>query len=80
LHPLTPLLRGGRLAVLAIVAISWQGYRDLGTMRWLVVIGVVALLVLIGSVVSYLVTGYHVVGRELRIYEDCCRGVPGPSR
>jgi putative membrane protein len=29
----------------------------------------VAVLTLIGSVVSYLVTGYHVVGHELRIYE-----------
>jgi putative membrane protein len=69
LHPLSPLLRGGRLAVLAIAAISWQGYQNLGTQRWLLAIGAVALLVLIGSVVSYLVTGYHVVGHELRIYE-----------
>ena len=29
----------------------------------------VAILVLVGSILSYLVTGYHVVGRELRIYE-----------
>jgi putative membrane protein len=69
LHPLTPLLRGGRLAVLAIAAISWQGYRDLGTEYWLLAVGGIAVLVLIFSVVSYLVTGYHVVGRELRIYE-----------
>ena len=69
LHPLSPLLRGGRLAVLAVVAISWQGYQNLGTQRWLLAVLGVALLTLIGSVVSYLVTGYHVVGRELRIYE-----------
>jgi len=69
LHPLTPLLRGGRLAVLAVVAISWQGYQNLGTQRWLLAVGAVAVLVLAGSVVSWLVTGYHVVGRELRIYE-----------
>jgi putative membrane protein len=69
LHPLSPLLRGGRLAILAIAAISWQGYQNLGTQKWLVAVAGVAILVLIGSVVSYLVTGYHVVGRELRIYE-----------
>ena len=69
LHPLTPLLRGARLAVLAIVAISWQGYQNLGTQRWLLAIVAVAVLVLLGSAVSYLVTGYHIVGRELRVYE-----------
>jgi putative membrane protein len=69
LHPLTPLLRGARLAVLAVVAISWQGYQNLGTQRWLLAVAAVAILVLIGSAVSYLVTGYHVVGRELRVYE-----------
>ena len=69
LHPLSPLLKGGRLALLAVAAISWQGYQNLGTERWLLAVVGVALLTLMGSVVSYLVTGYHVVGRELRIYE-----------
>lgn len=69
LHPLSPLLRGGRIAMLAILAISWQGYQNLGTQRWLLAVGAVAALVLVGSVLSYLVTGYHVVGHELRIYE-----------
>jgi putative membrane protein len=69
LHPLTPLLRGGRLAVLAVAAMSWQGYQKLGTQGWLLAVGGVAVLVLAGSVVSWLVTGYHVVGRELRIYD-----------
>jgi putative membrane protein len=69
LHPLTPLLRGGRFAILTIVAISWQGYDNLGTQSWLAAIAGVAVLALIGSFVSYRVTGYHVVGRELRIYE-----------
>jgi putative membrane protein len=63
------VLRGGRLAVLAIAAISWQGYNDLGTANWLLAVAVVAVLVLVGSFISYLVTGYHVVGHELRIYE-----------
>jgi len=55
--------------VLAVIAISWQGYQNLGTQRWLLAVFGVAVLTLIGSVLSYLVTGYHVVGRELRIYE-----------
>jgi putative membrane protein len=57
------------MAVLAIAAISWQGYSDLGTANWLLAVAAVAVVVLIGSVISYLVTGYHVVGHELRIYE-----------
>ena len=39
LHPLSPLLRGGRLVVLAIAAISWRGYQELGTQDWLLAIG-----------------------------------------
>ena len=69
LHPLTPLLRGGRLAVLAVAAISWRGYQDLGTRWWLVVVAAIAVAVLIASVISWAVTGYQVVGRELRIDE-----------
>jgi putative membrane protein len=69
LHPLTPLLRGGRLAVVVIAALSWRFYQDVGTVDWLLAAGGVAVLLILGSLVSYLVTGYHVVGRELRIYE-----------
>jgi putative membrane protein len=54
---------------LIIAAISWQGFSQLGLVRWIGVVvmflvGAVAL-----SVVSWLMTGYHVVGRELRVYE-----------
>ena len=59
----------GGSPLLAVAAISWQGYQNLGTERWLLAVVGGVLLTLIGSVVSYLVTGYHVVGRELRIYE-----------
>lgn len=69
LHPLSPLLRGFRFALLAIAAISWQGYQNLGPSRWAMAVSGVAVLTLLGSLLSYLVTGYHVVGRELRIYE-----------
>ncbi len=69
LHPLSPLLRGARTALLAIAAISWQGYQNLGLQRWLMAVGGIGVLVLLGSLVSWSVSGYHVVGRELRIYE-----------
>lgn len=69
LHPLSPLLRGFRFAVLAVVAISWQGYQNLGPQRWAAAVAGVAVLVLLWSLVSWLFTGFHVVGRELRIHE-----------
>jgi putative membrane protein len=69
LHPLTPLLRSGRLAALVIAGLSWQGYKNLGTEGWLLAVGAVSTAVLLGSVVSWYVTGYHVVGRELRVHE-----------
>jgi putative membrane protein len=63
------LLRGARLAVVVIAGISWQGYQNLGFQRWLMAVSSVAVLVLLWSVVIWYVTGYHVVGRELRVYE-----------
>jgi putative membrane protein len=69
LHPLSPLLRGGRLAVLAVAAISWRGLQDLGLERWLAAVALIGVLTLVVSAVSWAFTGYHVVGRELRVYE-----------
>jgi putative membrane protein len=69
LHPLSPLLRGGRLAVLAVAALSWRGLDDLGVKHWLFAVGAIGLLTLIVSAVHWAFTGYHVVGRELRVYE-----------
>jgi putative membrane protein len=69
LHPLSPLLRGGRLAVLAVAALSWRGLQDLGVRHWLVAVTLIGLLTLVVSAVSWAFTGYHVVGRELRVYE-----------
>jgi putative membrane protein len=69
LHPLTPLLRGANLVALAVAAISWQGYRNLGTRSWLLAVAAVMVAVLAFSVASWVATGYHVVGRELRVYE-----------
>ncbi len=69
LHPFTPLLRGVKLVTVAVAAVSWQGYRDLGTRGWLIALAGVIVAALAGSVVMWLVTGYQVVGRELRVHE-----------
>jgi putative membrane protein len=69
LHPLTPLLRGARLLVLAVAALSWRGLADLGLGRWLVAMAGVAVVVLAMSAVSWAVTGYQLSGTELRVYE-----------
>jgi len=69
LHPLTPVLKGFRLLVLAIVAISWRGVEQAGIPRWLIVIAVLLVILLIYSYIAWSVTGYEVFGRELRIHE-----------
>jgi putative membrane protein len=69
LHPLTPLLRGGRALVVIIAALSWQTLGQVG-LGWFAVM-VLALLLgqVVLGIVSWANTGYHVVGRELRIHE-----------
>lgn len=69
LHPLTPLLRSARALAVMVAAISWQGYARLGLPRWLLLVLVILLFALLMSAVSWAVTGYAVVGRELRISE-----------
>jgi putative membrane protein len=69
LHPLSPLLRMARTVALIVAGVSWQGYHDLGMARWLAALGAVTVFALGASIVSWLVTGYHVVGRELRVHE-----------
>jgi putative membrane protein len=69
LHPLTPLLKGARMLAIAVAAISWQGFDELGFGRWALVVAGLLVATLALSAVSWLVTGFHVVGRELRIYE-----------
>jgi putative membrane protein len=69
LHPLSPLLHSAKLLAALIAALSFQGFAQLGWRGFLgiVVVGMVA--VVAYSVLTWLVTGYHVVGRELRIYD-----------
>ncbi|HEY7226483.1 MAG TPA: PH domain-containing protein [Micromonosporaceae bacterium] len=69
LHPLSPVLRGSRFVALVVLAISWQGLANLGIRRWAIAVGAIAVVILVWSVLSYLVTGYQVLGRELRIAE-----------
>lgn len=57
------------MLAVAVAAISWQGFSQLGFLRWLVVVAGILVATFFLSVVSWLVTGFEVVGRELRIYE-----------
>jgi putative membrane protein len=69
LHPLTPLLKGAKSIAIAVAAISWQGYAQLGFERWVAVVAGILVITLILAVVSWLVTGFQTVGRELRVTE-----------
>ena len=69
LHPLTPVLKGFRLLVLAVVALSWRGLEQLHFLRWLALVGILLVVLLVYSYIAWSVTGYEVVGRELRIHE-----------
>ena len=69
LHPLTPLLRSFRMLALAVAAISWQGYSQLGTRRWLVALVLVAAATAAYSLIAWYMTGFQIVQRELRVYD-----------
>jgi putative membrane protein len=67
LHPLSPVLHGAKSIAVIVAALSWQTLSQVGLGRFALVVLVVAVGVVVFSVVSWLNTGYHVVGRELRI-------------
>ncbi len=69
LHPLTPLLTGFKAITAMVAVISVQGAFRLGLQGFIGTIVVTMCLAVAFSVVSWLVTGYQVVGRELRIHE-----------
>jgi putative membrane protein len=69
LHPLTPLVRGAKLVALAAVAVSWRGLSDLGPVHWLLSMAAILVLAVLVSAVVWAVTGYEVIGRELRVHE-----------
>lgn len=69
LHPFSPVLKGLRLLVLAVIALSWRGIEQLTFERWLALVAVLLVALLAYSYVSWHFTGYEVIGRELRIHE-----------
>ena len=69
LHPLSPLLSGAKSIAVIVAALSWQTLSQVGVERFALVVAVIAVGVVIFSVIGWLNTGYHVVGRELRIQD-----------
>ncbi len=69
LHPLSPVVRFGRLllALVAVIAVeSRQGARH-GTRTYLIVVGAFLFVAIVAQVVNYLVTRWRVEGTTLRI-------------
>lgn len=69
LHPLSPLLHGIKSLTVIVAALSWQTLSRVGFGWFTAIVAVFTLGALVLSLVSWRYTGYHVVGRELRIYE-----------
>ncbi|HEX5598764.1 MAG TPA: PH domain-containing protein [Micromonosporaceae bacterium] len=69
LHPLSPFLHGAKSLFVIVAALSWQTLDRLGFAWFIAVVLVLAFGAIALSVVSWLYTGYQVVGRELRIHE-----------
>lgn len=69
LHPLTPLLQGAKSIVVAIAALSWSTLSRVGLGWFAVLVAVLVVGATVLAVVSWYNTGYHIVGRELRIHE-----------
>jgi putative membrane protein len=69
LHPLSPLLHGANSLVVIVAALSWQTLGRVGLGWYAGMVAVLLLGAVILSVVSWYNTGYHVVGRELRIHD-----------
>jgi putative membrane protein len=69
LHPLSPFLHGFKSIVVIAGALSWNTLREVGLEKFTLAVAGLALLVVLFSLVNWLNTGYHVVGRELRIQD-----------
>ncbi|MBQ1073393.1 PH domain-containing protein [Micromonospora sp. C31] len=69
LHPLSPALHGAKSLVVVIAGLSWSTLSRVGFGWFAVMAAVLALGATVLAVVSWYHTGYHVVGRELRVYE-----------
>ncbi|MER7457455.1 PH domain-containing protein [Micromonospora sp. NPDC126480] len=69
LHPLSPALHGAKSLVVIIAGLSWSTLGRVGFGWFAVLAALLALGATVLAVVSWYYTGYHVVGRELRVYE-----------
>ncbi|GLY93654.1 hypothetical protein Acsp02_09100 [Actinoplanes sp. NBRC 103695] len=69
LHPLSPLLHGAKSLVVIVVGLSWQTLAQIGFEKFALVVLGLAVAVVIFSLINWLNTGYHVVGKELRIQD-----------
>ncbi|WP_405098667.1 PH domain-containing protein [Micromonospora sp. NBC_01412] len=69
LHPLSPALHGAKSLVVVIAGLSWSTLSRVGFGWFAAMVTVLALGATVLAVVSWYNTGYHVVGRELRVYE-----------
>ncbi|MEV6492534.1 PH domain-containing protein [Actinoplanes sp. NPDC051633] len=69
MHPLSPVLHGAKSIVVIVVALSWQTLAQIGFEKFALVVLALAVAVVIFSLINWLNTGYHVVGRELRIQD-----------
>ncbi|WFF10082.1 PH domain-containing protein [Micromonospora sp. WMMD1076] len=69
LHPLSPALHGAKSLVVVIAGLSWSTLSRVGFGWFAALVTVFVLGATVLSVVSWWNTGYHLVGRELRVYE-----------
>ncbi|MET8907441.1 PH domain-containing protein [Micromonospora sp. NPDC004551] len=69
MHPLSPALHGAKSLVVVIAGLSWSTLSRVGFGWFAVLVAVFALGATVLSVISWWNTGYHVVGRELRVHE-----------
>ncbi|MFY1671959.1 PH domain-containing protein [Plantactinospora sp. WMMB334] len=69
LHPLSPLLHGAKSLAVIVAALSWSTLSRVGPGFFALLVAVLLVGALALSVISWYNTGYHVVGRELRIHE-----------
>lgn len=69
LHPLSPVLHGAKSLVVVIAGLSWSTLSRVGFGWFAVLVAVFVLGATVLSIVSWWNTGYHVVGRELRVHE-----------
>ncbi|MFI7215173.1 PH domain-containing protein [Micromonospora maritima] len=69
LHPLSPAVHGAKSLVVVIAGLSWSTLSRVGFGWFAVLVAVFVLGATVLSVISWWNTGYHVVGRELRVHE-----------